>query len=122
MNFEIAGSHISHTRSLTPATKSPAAPAPPTLSDSTSVGSKSSPKLNMEEHNLVQLDLMRKMGVDPKNQDSMFGWIIEHAGRFRDVVESDAANGLRQQLRQPEGRAGALASLQELLLKEPEGK
>ena len=119
MNFEIAGSHVTYVQQAKAQVKPKEAPAAaPVRPDSASVGPKVAPQLDMEEHNKFQLDLMKRMGVDPHSNESMIGWIKEHAGPFGDFIESDGANGIRQQLRQPDGRAGALAAVHELLLKE----
>jgi hypothetical protein len=74
----------------------------------------------MSEHNGVQIELMKRMGVG-RDPEQMMQWIGSHAGRFRDLIESKEAEGWRAQLRDPEQKAQALALIQEKLLQPPEG-
>ena len=81
-------------------------------------GSQSGNQLSLDEHNGVQIDLMKRMGAD-QDPAQMMQWIENHASRFRELIESQEAEGWRGELRNPESRGGALAWLHQQLLNPP---
>lgn len=79
----------------------------------------SSDPLQIEERNIAQMELMKMMGA-AQEPALMLGWIDQHAKNFGDFIDSDKAAGIRSQLRDPEARPKALASLQKLLIDPPQ--
>lgn len=87
-------------------------------SDRLDRSSQSGSNLSLDEHNGVQIELMKRMGAD-RDPAQMLLWIENHASRFRDLIESPEAEGWRGELRNPESRSGALAWLHQQLLNPP---